>query len=266
MADQDLEHTRAFLSDLEVAGTMSPPRDDEFLSDDDTMALPEVLGGDGAGADAVVIGSQIAEFAKDMPAEVRPMVANSFLLAQLAANRSTAESNGGTMEWYQRYTEVLKSVGWIVEGDVTMNEEVKADSGTVHSKILPLLALTLGPGAAGAAVVIAKVLESLDEMDDGPWITIFDRESKRASAHQFQLSYADAPDGVHPRISLACFELDAEQRVTRVLFFRFANATATLRHSGMQLSADGTVFEQVQDLVEKKVAEYVSANIAAIEI
>lgn len=265
MADPNIDSTREFLSDLEVAGTKSPPRDDEFLSDDSFVA-PAVLGADAGGSDAVVIGSQIAEFAKDMPSELRPMVANSFLLAQLAANRSTADSDGGTMEWYDRYTEVLKSVGWIVEGDVTMQEEVTADSGTVHSKILPLLTLTLGPAAAGAAVVISTVLKGLDEIDEGPWITIFDRESKRASAHQFQLSYADAPDGKHPRISLACFELDAEQSVTRVLFFKFANAKASLRHSGMQLSADGTVFERVQDVVEEKVAEYVTANIAAIEI
>lgn len=44
---------------------------------------------------AVAVGSQIAEFAANVPAALRPHIANSFLLAQLAANSYIKKVGGG---------------------------------------------------------------------------------------------------------------------------------------------------------------------------
>jgi hypothetical protein len=174
---------------------------------------------------AVAVGSQIADFAAGVSAELRPHIANSFLLAQLAANREIKERGGGTEHWYGSYLSTPANTGWLIESDALIERAVSGSSAQVHKEIMPILTLALGPAVAASALVLG-VLEGLQNMDkDQPWISLFDYESQRASANQFQISYVTASDGgVAARISLACFELDASRSVTRVLFFRFYRA------------------------------------------
>ncbi|MFC0339353.1 hypothetical protein [Paracoccus niistensis] len=213
---------------------------------------------------AVAIGSQIAEFAADIPAVLRPQIANSFLLAQLAANRAV-ETAGGSA-WYRAYLEVLANTGWIIERDETSERKMSDVSGEVHKEIIPLLTVLLGPGVAAAAMVTA-VLEGLSNIDkDRPWITLFDRESRRASANQFQISHAAATDGTALQVRLACLELEAVKTLTQVLFFKSSDTQAVLRGFGASLSLNAPVFERNKALIEDKVAEYVAEYIRGIEL
>lgn len=213
---------------------------------------------------AVAIGSQIVEFTADLPAELRPQIANSFLLAQLAANRA-AETAAGSSAWYRAYLEVLANTGWIIERDETSERKMSDVSGEVHKEIIPLLTVLLGPGVAAAAMVTA-VLEGLSNIDkDRPWITLFDRESRRASANQFQISHA-ATNGTALQVRLACLELEAAKTLTQVLFFKSSDTQAVLHGFGASLSLNAPVFERNKALIEDKVAEYVTGYIRGIEL
>lgn len=216
---------------------------------------------------AVAVGSQIAEFSKNVPVAMRPAISNSFLLAQLAANKELSKNKGGTtLSWYAKYNEVLANIGWVIEGSA---RNLKAISGTklhVHEEIMPVIAAVLGPAVA-AASVIATALNGLAKMsEDSPWITLFDRESQRARANQFQIAYVDAPGGAAPVIKLAGFELDASRSVVQVLFFKFGTEKATLRHYSSTLSVNPDVFQSVQGAVQQKVASFVEGYIASVDI
>lgn len=214
----------------------------------------------------VTVGSQIAEFATGVPAELRPLIANSFLLAQLAANRAIKDKGGGTSQWYANYIDTLANTGWLVESESVVERAISGKSRQLHKEIIPILTLALGTAATASAIVL-KVLDGLQKTDEGkPWFTLFDHESQRASANQFQISYAEAPDGAAPRINLACFELDASRAVTRVLFFRFSNSDASLRHFGAKLSMNETVFMEVKDIIQARLAQFSTAYIADIPI
>lgn len=255
---EDPEAARRYLSDVQVfgrsadfenLGTGGPPAPDY---------QPDT-------AQVVTVGSQIAEFAKGIPQELRPQIADSFLLAQLAANRSTADG-GDSQDWYDRYVEVLANVGWLVETESFTKRDISGSHLRVHEEIIPVIATVLGPAVAAAAMV-TTVLQSLANMEkDSPWITLFDRETQRAQANQFQISYADVADGGAPRIALACFEFDASRSVTQVLFFKFSDSQATLRNAGARLGMNPGVFEAVGDVVRAKVAEYVTNYVGAVEI
>jgi hypothetical protein len=211
----------------------------------------------------VAIGSQIAEFAADVPAALRPQVANAFLLAQLAASRAHP---GGGRDWYAFYVEVLANTGWIIERDESSEHDLSDLSGELHEAVIPVLTTLLG-GAIAAAAMVTAVLEGLSAMDEGkPWITLFDRESRRAATNQFQISYADAPAGAAPQIRLAAFELDAERTVTQVLFFKFSGTNAVLRTFGAGLSLNAPIFEASKSLIEDKIADYVASYVRDIEI
>jgi len=215
---------------------------------------------------AVTVGSQIAEFAANVPAEMRPQISNSFLLAQLAANRKIQDTGGGTQQWYDKYVEVLTQIGWLLESKEVSMREVSTDTLEAHKEIIPLLIAVLGTAVPVTAVIIS-VLKSLADMDKNqPWITLFDRESQRASANQFQMSYASVDENAGPRISLVCFELDASRSLTQVLFFKFSTTTATLRHFGSKLGINRAVFERSIKVVEDRIADYVNNYIEDIKL
>jgi len=216
---------------------------------------------------AVTVGSQIAEFAANVPADMRPRISNSFLLAQLAANREIKDTGGGTKQWYDKYVEVLTQIGWLLESKQMSMREVSTDTLEVHKEIIPLLIAVLGTAAIPVTAVIISVLKSLADMDkDQPWITLFDRESQRASANQFQMSYASLDESAGPRISLVCFELDASRSLTQVLFFKFSTTKATLRHFGSKLGINPAVFERSIKVVEDRIADYVNDYIEDIKL
>ena len=219
-----------------------------------------------AGVDqTVTIGSQLAGFAANVDAELRPQIANTSLLAQLAANKHIDKTQGSSRAWYYKYIEVLSNIGWLIEGDATTAREIEGTALEVHKEIIPVITAAFGPAASAASTVLS-VLNGLAEMDkDQPWITLFEQESQRAKANQFQISYATA-DGGTPRMTLACFELDASHSVTQVLFFKFAQSHAKLTHFEVKLSMNESVFTQLKPVVAGRIGEYVTDYVAGIEI
>lgn len=256
---QDLAQAQSFLEGVEITARVSPVLERYGRE----RALPSY---EANKPQAVTIGSQIAEFAAAVPAEMRPHISNSFLLAQLAANKELEKTNGGTEAWYKKYLEVLSNVGWVRESQSFSLREISGTGLQVHKQILPVIAAALGPAAAAAAVVTA-VLKGLADMNkDSPWITLFDHESQRASANQFQIAHADAgPDG-RPTMSLFCFELNAKRSITQVLFFKFDQTKASLRHFSAKLSVNEAVFDGVKGVVENRIADYLAGYVTAIDI
>ena len=213
----------------------------------------------------VTIGSQLAGFAENISAELRPQISNSFLMAQLAANKHVDVSEGKSKAWYQKYIQVLSNIGWLIEGDASSVREIKGTALNVHKEIIPVLVAALGPAAAAASTVLS-ILNGLAEMDkDNPWITLFERESQRVSANQFQISYASVENG-EPRITLVCFELNASHSVTQVLFFKFKNSHANLKHFEMKMSINKNVFHVAEPIVTKRIEDFVIEYIKNIKI
>lgn len=214
---------------------------------------------------AIVIGSQIAEFSQRVPAALRPLISNTFLLAQLASNKAI-EGGGGTTEWYRRYIDVLSNIGWRLGPTEEGERVVFGSTLEVHKAIIPVIIAALGPAAA-TALIVKSVLEGLAAMDrNAPWITLFNRESQRANANQFQVSYADVSEGGVPEIKLACFKFDARLSITQVLFFKFSDTEATLSHSSASLSLDEAALAAGKAKIEELVADHVNGYLARIEI
>ncbi len=213
----------------------------------------------------ITVGSQLAGFAASVSAELRPHISNSFLLAQLAANKFVKDNDGSSRDWYDKYIQVLNNIGWVIEGDAAAIRVVEGTSLQVHQEIIPIITAALGPGAVAASTIL-NVLNGLASMEkDKPWITLFDRASQRASANQFQVSFASV-EGGRPRITLACFELDASNSVVQVLFFKFSDSHAKLKHFEIKASINESVFNQVKDHIAARVIAHTSRFIADIQI
>jgi hypothetical protein len=218
-----------------------------------------------SGQEVVTVGAQLAEFSEKVPADLRPLIANSMLLAQLAADKSASQTEN-VMDWHMKYREVLGKVGWQVK-DEEVKERVITDRDLrVHKAIIPVLTSLLGPAAAAASMVIT-VLKGLQEMDtESPWITMFDQQSQHARGAKFQISYVDADDDKSPTIKLLSCTIEADRRITQVLFFKFSSQHAKMHDRASQLSTNRDVLNAGKDAIATKVASFINDFVANIEI
>jgi len=227
-------------------------------------------GAEAAGVDAPIpgtlaLGSQVAEFSPGIGNEQRSDIVNSFLVAQLAANSLLASVGGNSADWYERYFFVLANSGWRVDRPPPVTHTLAMAPDEVYRELIPIVSAALGDLAAHSTIMSA--LRGLATMaHDRPWITLFQRESSRATANQFQIAYVDAKAGTEPDAVMTDFDLTASERVTQVLFFRSSSANATLRHSTARLAINRPVFDRVKPLVEERIREQLGAYLAAVEL
>lgn len=214
---------------------------------------------------ALAIGAQLAEFTENVPLDLRTSIANSTLLAHLAASK-VADVNTDVFAWYNKYVEVLVNIGWQVRDlDFRHQTEIRQNLD-MHEAIIPVITLALGPAAAAASIVVA-ILEGLSEMQaDTPWITLFSRASQHAKGAKFQMSYIDADAQGNPEITLVCFGIEAESSITQVLFFKFTGQNATIKEAGTKLGVTLQWLESAKQAIADKVRPFISDYIANIDI
>lgn len=214
---------------------------------------------------AVTIGAQIAEFTPRLDAAQRKAIADSMLIAQLAANKA-ADSNSEVIAWYRKYSDVLQGIGWGVRELEFQTQQVGSGNAGVHSAIIPVLTAMLGPAVAAGSLVIS-VLNGLKEMDkDKPWITVFDRASQHAHGAKFQVAYVDADAQGNPEITALCFGVEAARSVTQVLFFKFSQETATLSKANGRFTIDLGQLAQARDAIAARVNPFVQDFVKNIDI
>jgi hypothetical protein len=218
--------------------------------------------------EVITVGSQIAEFAADVPVDLRADVANCFLLAQLAADKVVeTRSRADYKMWYSSYVATLRKCGWLIEGDEDVMRQIAGTSAQVHQQIIDVLTLALGPAVSAVSLVLG-MLNGLKVMSqDQPFFTIFDQASNRVGAKLFQISYVGVGEvAKEPRIRLAAYRLEASATVTQILFFKFQSTNVQLRSFSSDLSMDAAMFAEVRKAIFDKVKDRVVGNIAAIEI
>ena len=214
---------------------------------------------------AVVVGSQLTEFSAKVSADARSAIADSMLIAQLAANKA-ADAAADVFAWYRKYIEVLQKVGWKVQDMEFQTQQVSDKNLGVHSAIIPVLMAMLGPGVAAASLVIS-VLNGLKEMDSSsPWITVFDRASQHAHGAKFQVSYVDADAEGAPQISVMCFGIDAQRTVTQVLFFKFSQDSAEFKKANGKLAMSLAQLAEAREVIAQRVHPFIADYVKGLDI
>lgn len=258
----DVLQIRHFIAALEL------PEEVEVQADLPTgVALPNPPDYRPGVPQAVTVGSQIAEFASALPAELRADISNCFLLAQLAADKWVeTHSETSNLVWYNCYLAVLKKCGWMIEEQETALKTVSGTGAHVHEQIISVLTAVFGPAVTAVSVIMA-VLKGLQAMQASqPFLTLFDHASRRAEAQLFQISYVDVGADKSPRIDLATYSLEANASATQVLFFRVSLSGARLRTFGAKLSINAAIFNQVRGAISERVVERIRGNVTLVEI
>jgi hypothetical protein len=254
MTSLTVRSARQFVEDAELPPvSRAPLHRDEALAPIFDMARNQ----------AAVVGSDIVSFVSGVTPERREAIANSSLLAQLVAKRKVPDA-AQIKEWYDQYFEVLENIGWIIQRKDAAVYHQSGDNMEVHKAILAVASTVLG-AAPTALALVTTTLNSLQSMDkNSPWITIFNRESQKATTAHFQVSLAHEDPAGQFLVTLMAFGLEAKTTVTQVLFFKLKKESAMLRHYSGDVTINTGVLDSVREPLKAKLAAHANEYIAKL--
>lgn len=220
---------------------------------DDDLESAEAFGTEPLDLDrlprGVVSGTTLIDFSAVPSAPVRAGVSLAMLFASRLATRATRPGDDED-DWLAAYTSNLGALGFGVSGTGVVSSRFRKKGLKVHEAIIPFLTIAFGGGAVGP--IILAGLKNLQETDKGqPWITLFDRESRRFSTSEMHFA-AVASDATDTRISYAVARVNVETDTTQILFFKITDASAAFESSTTTMTANNSLLAVMEpDLREK---------------
>jgi hypothetical protein len=190
----------------------------------------------------IVTGANLIQFPADASPELKSSVALSLLAAQRVATNDPVVLSPA--QWLERHNTVLQNLNWRNEGGGAAKSTFDSINVAVHQAIIPFLLAAFG-GAVAAGAIILTALKQLQEMDkDTPWITLFDRQSRRFEVTEYQFSVVQVVgDTVHLKVAAA--RLDASFGKTQVLFFKLKNQNAEFEQANQSFSAEAALLTEM---------------------
>lgn len=251
----DLKHAKQFLA----AASLPPVPLGAGVTDG--MGMPEL---ETTRKQSLVVGSNVVSFTIGVEADVRQAITDSSLFAQLAAAHEVG-TNTDPLVFFDAYFSNLVAIGWLVQEQETAEFNYDGDAFDVHEAIIGVITAFLSP-IAGAAKAVLEVLNGLHKMNaDAPFITLFNKQSRRGAIGRFQFTYV-YPDPEHGLMAKAmAFSLKADNTLTQVLFFKLQKGHTSLRRSTGSLSIDAQAMKTLRPQLAAKMNDYRSIYIADVE-
>lgn len=212
-------------------------------------------------AAALAVGPNLVEFADGADPSLRPAMTDALLLAQLAADKAEVATPDA---WYAAHHGVLTRIGFRSSGLTRTTQDFSSSDADLHEAILPVITAAFA-GAAIPAIVVATLQQLSAASENRPWIRLFERESRRFSARQFQVTMVEG-DASAQTVNMLGFALDVAQEQAQILFFRHARDTAAVGRIEARFSAGNAALADIAPDLAAKLAERRHAYVAALEI
>jgi len=210
---------------------------------------------------ALVVGSNVVSFTNGVEADFRQAISDSALFAQLATLGKVGV-NADPMAFTDYYLGTLLKLGWMVQKRDTGEFTYKGDSFDVHEAVIGLITTFLAPISGAAAAVIA-VLKGLHNMNaSAPFITLFNKQSVHGTIGHFQMTYVHMDPDHGLSAEVMAFALDADNKLTQVLFFRLTKKRTHLRRSLATLSIDTAAITALHPNIAARIKDYRTSFIA----
>ncbi len=219
---------------------------------------------DSAKQQAQVVGSALFSFARGVTAETREAISDSALLAQLVANKRASVATA-PLAWYGEYLQVLQNVGWVMQQAGWADHTADGTAAEVHEKIIEVLKVALGPGAAAADIVASAIKELKAIQPESSWFTIFSRESQHASIARFQIGLAEPGENDDVFVSMLACLIEAQAAIAQVLLFKFRSEHATFRANSAKVSINRPALVDLGPAIRAKVRAYQADYLGSIK-
>lgn len=197
---------------------------------------------------AVVTGPALVDFSNATDPVIRSGVALALLFASRVAGPATDAD-----DWLGRYTDSLDRLGFARAGQAMVDTSFDKAGIAVHQAIIPFLTIALG-GATLGPVILAG-LQNLAEADaDAPWITLYDRQSRRFDAQELHFATVSST-ATQTHIRYAIARLSARVSSTGILFAKLGHAEAQFQSAAMTMAADNALLAKIEPALRARLAE-----------
>jgi hypothetical protein len=211
----------------------------------------------------VVSGTTLIDFSGVPSAEVRAGVSLSMLFASRVANTAT-KAAGNEDEWLAAYTSSLASLGFMNSGMAVVKSRFSRTGIEVHKSIIPFLTIAFG-GATIGPVILAALLNLQSMNENSPWITLFERESKRFNIREMHFAAVNSTP-LDTSIRYAIARLNVDFVVTSVLFFKVTDATADYQSATTTMTANNSLLAVTEGDLRLRLGQMTKKFILAADI
>jgi len=225
-------------------------------------AAPETTVDDTNEDKAYLNNKSIVSFVAGVSPENRQDILDSTLLAQLAAGHLYPNPQDLKL-WYEKYTEVLKNIGWTIQENEFSEITTSGSLFEMKSAILSLVSAAFG---ANYVAIVTKVLDALKSLSDtDSKIVAFEKNTHSAGKGTFQLALVEeVNDSV--ALHMAGFILSTTSEVKRILFFSSKKETAIVSSNTMASTLNKETYANVRNTVKQKLGDKAQQYIAEIAI
>ena len=253
----DIDNLEKYVESLPVGGAPvldhSVETEGQDLTSIDLNDIPETI----------VTGSNLIQFSGENNPVLRSAAALSLLAAQRVASNDSVIVE--PKQWIERHNTVLQNLNWSVEGGGEVDSEFESVDVAVHKAILPFLTAAFAPAATAGSLII-KAIEQLHEMDkNAPWITLFEKESRRFNVTEFQFSVVESTEE-ETRIRLAAARFDASYGRTQILFFKITQQNAKFKAGNSNMMISNEALSSINSALQNKLNRHAEVYIKELDI
>lgn len=188
--------------------------------------------------DGVVSGTTLIDFSAVPNVTVRAGISLSMLFASRVATAAVKPGDDAD-DWLAAYTSNLGKLGFAISGSTTVHSKFKKTGISVHKAIIPFLTIAFGGGAIGP--IILAGLKNLQDMDaNSPWITLFDRETRRFDVQELHFAAVSAND-TDTSIRYVIARLNFASDETTILFFKLKKVNADFESATTTMQANNSL-------------------------
>ncbi|ESQ92603.1 hypothetical protein [Asticcacaulis benevestitus] len=213
--------------------------------------------------DVVVSSTTLIDFSATPNVVLRASVSLALLYASRVATRAMKPEDDED-DWLARYNQALSEIGFRVSGYAVAHSTFKKKNVAVHKAIIPFLTIAFGGAAVGP--IILQALKNLQEMDaDAPWITLFDRESRRFNVNEMHFAAVSSND-TETTIRYAVARLNVESSEVRILFFKISDVSAEFESATTTMTCDNGLLAALEPKLKAKLISQIDDRISGAEV
>ncbi|MBY6068815.1 hypothetical protein KUW17_18880 [Leisingera aquaemixtae] len=197
----------------------------------------------------IVSGSTMIGFEPNLSEELRSSVALCLTAAQKVANTDSVASSPDL--WVQRHQMVLEGLNWVTTAGGDVYTERSVSNIAVHKAIIPFLTAAFGPSAKAASLIITAIEQLQKIEEDKPWITLFERESRRFDISEFRFATAGMESG-NVVLRFAAARFLAKQERLQILFFKKNDIDVRFKLASRTMTANPDLLESMNVKLKSK--------------
>jgi hypothetical protein len=207
----------------------------------------------------IVSGNALIDFSAAAAPTVRSGVSTALLFASRVADAAMGPDDDED-NWLAAYKTNLRKLGFFVPQTSIAISRFKKQGVSVHKALIPFLTIAFGGASLGPVILAA--LQNLQDVDrDQPWITIFDRESRKFTAREMHFA-AVASDASETTIRHVVARLTVDKSETSILFFRITSTTAEFESATTTMSANNSLLAVLEPKLRQRMESEIDGFIA----